>query len=455
MSGHSCSGLRRNLSRCVQTRGWKCGTNTSGLNTISRIDSSSQCGTHFLKYKSPIKNRAKQSFSYFSTLKEVKKEKSRRNNESRKVFNVGQGFNSKSSLIKAQGLNPAQKKMAITQLDSMEQVTKNLLALDMGSTELQEQLEKNLESLVNDARVVLHFWSTKWPMHFHPFCAIYSSHVKGLRCPHDLENTTDEKNYGDYGPKQAERILNWIMQIDKYSEGKYDFTTRVFGKDASLIFAYMIDSYLLPCTNPSLHKLELDSSGHDIMQYSSASGTVNINVETWAPSLYDAFRIIDVMEGLKIDNENLLRPTTESDNAIIYTWMKWAVLLDNASTSNPKLKLLDKYFGAGTETNGKMSNIRSPHKVVLAMEEKLRQMENSFFETKDENLRPNTLSYNHILRVLYIQNPDSNLSTSDRIRSYLDRMEQTEDFDLESKTFDTTSSSFGSTRTAAYADVIS
>lgn len=453
MPGPSCNGLRKNLSRCLQRRSWECGTYTSVLNTATRIDSSMQCGSYFLKYKSPMMNftnRTKQSFSYFSTSnKEMKKEKSRRNNESRKVFDVGQGFNSKPSLIKTQGLNPAQKKMAVTQLDSMEQVTKNLLALNMGSTELKEQLEKNLESLVNDARVVLHFWSTKWPMHFHPFCAIYSTHVKGLRCPHDLENTNDEKNYGDYGPKQAERILNWIMQIDTGSKGKYDFANRVVGKDASLIFAYMIDSYLLPCTNPSLHKLELDSSGYDIMQYSSASGTLNINVETWAPSLCDAFRIIDFMEGLKSDNEKLLRPTIESENAIIYTWMKFAVLLDNASTSNAKLKSLDEYLGAGIE-NGKMSNIRSPHKVVLAMEEKLSQMENSYFETKDENLRPNTLSYNHVLRVVYIQDPDSELSTSKRIRCYLDRMEQTEDFDLESNTCDT---SFRST--AAYADVIS
>ena len=88
------------------------------------------------------------------------------------------------------------------------------------------------------------------------------------------------------------------------------------------------------------------------------------------------------------------------------------------------------------------------------MEAKLTQMENTYFETKDENLRPNTLSYNHVLRVLYIQNPDSKVSTSDKIRYYLDRMEQTEDFDLDPKTFDTTNdSSFRST--TAYADVIS
>jgi hypothetical protein len=287
----------------------------------------------------------------------------------------------------------------------------------------------------------------------------------------DLEQTQkDEHCYGDYGPKQAERLLHWIMEVDKKYPNQ-QFLKRVLGKHANIVLANIIDAYLLPCTTSSVSKWQfapelavpngngigignkfMDDDGNDnrninsnnngniqmndFTQFSSSTGSHNVNAAMWAPAITNACGVIDTMDNLMVEYHADMKPDTDSNNAILYAWMKLAILLDLDSSDHSviqNIQLHQRSGGGRGQTDSEQGSpfsmqMKSRKEVADAMEAKLVQMEESYHSTRKERFRPNVLSYNHVLRALILQGTGE--STVERVQWYLRRMEYTEDLAL-------------------------
>ena len=416
------------------------------------------------------------------------------NNRARKQINVGQGENQNYNLLKSQGLNPAQQKGAQVQLQNMEQSTARILNMsprdiDFHNSNINKNLSRaakststststSVDALANDVKVAINFWSNKWIIHHHPFCTIYPTHVHSLQYisninKDDNQNHNDNDNniekqeryYGNHGPKQAERLLQWIIDVDN-THPNLHFFKKVLGIHANVIIANIIDAYLLPCTTSSAAKWQFgqDRLNHnasasdnnsnnnnnnnniqmnDFTQFSTSTGSHNVNAAMWTPAIHDACRVIDTMNNLMTDtrtrtktnaNANtVMTPDTNSDNAILYVWMKLAVLLDLDSSNHSVIQNIQVQRDI-SNPNAELSLpssmlISSRKEVADAMEAKLLEMEERFSSTRDEKVRPNVFSYNHVLRALILQGTGE--STVDRVLWYLRRMERTEDGALE------------------------
>ncbi len=66
--------------------------------------------------------------------------------------------------------------------------------------------------------------------------------------------------------------------------------------------------------------------------------------------------------------------------------------------------------------------MKSVEHVIDSMERKLVDMEQRYFTTRKDSMKPNTLSYNHVVRGVL-----SGPRAADRAQWYLNRMERTED----------------------------
>lgn len=454
-----------------------------------------------------INNGIKKSFATHSNNR-TSSNNNDNNNRGRKQINVGQGENQNYNLLKSQGLNPAQQKGAQVQLQNMEQSTARILnmsprdidfhnsnnsnnisqAAKSASTSASTSTSTSVDALANDVKVAIHFWSNKWIIHHHPFCTIYPTHVHSLQYLSNINETDndnhnsnniekEERCYGNHGPKQAERLLQFIIDVDN-THPNLQFFKKVLGKHANAIIANIIDAYLLPCTTSSAAKWQFgqDRLNHnasssdnnnnsnndnniqmnDFTQFSTATGSHNVNAAMWTPAIHDACRVIDTMNNLMTEtrtnantNANtVMTPDTNSDNAILYAWMKLAVLLDLDSSNHSVIQNIQVQrnahidnlgvHGPGETIDGRnlalaslpsSMLISSRKEVADAMEAKLLEMEERFYSTRDERVRPNVFSYNHVLRALILQGTGE--STVDRVLWYLRRMERTEDDALE------------------------
>lgn len=351
-------------------------------------------------------------------------------------INFGQGVykdDGKQQFRKEQ--SDSQRKAAELQLEQITHSTNRLLNLDTtGKTTLQP---KEVELLSNEVRVALGFWSSKWIVHHHPFCTIYPTHVKGLRYDEQSNKKrnierSDEYCYGDYGPKQAEKLLDWILEMDK-AYPQHNFLERILCESgtntANAVFANIIDAYLLPCTTGK-------SSTHitdDFTQYSSSTGSHNVNLDLWRPSISDACRIIDMMNNLIGGKRTTFEHDTNTNNSILYTWVKLSTLLGLDSSLLGKVSTMQSSNGKkcingddsvdlSNRSEASSSKMGSVNEVLNAMELKLLEMEERYFQSGKESLKPDILSYNHVVRGV-IGGPNG----AERAEWYLRRMERTED----------------------------
>jgi hypothetical protein len=407
----------------------------------------------------------------------------------RKQVNFGQGVNQNRKVFENDGLNPAQRKAAELQLQTMEQSTKRILERKIDTISSHE-----VDSFANEIRVAIHFWSNKWIVHFHPFCSVYPTHVvQGLRYPMEkVKNTTkymdkslnettvqgtlpsshnDSRHcYGDYGARVAEELLYLIIQIQQRFP-QYNVMHRVLAKDGNVAIANIIYAYLLPCTIHASNKwhigqsqsaefsyspppttsttgssggrvedVHVSSSNHvgmddDFTQFSTSTGSHNIHVASWNLAIQDTCRVIDTLEELVANEDFPIQHDTESNNAMLYCWMKLAMLRhictsQNASMSNGSTiqSVPDHIFHHdGHDDDDIQPKSLLPKKkmseVVHVMEDKLKDMENAYFAKKCDALKPNIYSYNYVLRALTLHGSDSLA----RVKWYLRRMEKTED----------------------------
>ena len=192
----------------------------------------------------------------------------------------------------------------------------------------------------------------------------------------------------------------------------------------------------------------------DFTQFSSSTGSHNVNAAMWAPAITNACRVIDAMDKLMIEYHTVMKPDTDSDNAILYAWMKLAILLDLDASKHSVIQNIQLHrrtdtgidTDTDTDTDGGIHTHTRTHgqadiepnnslpssmqmtsrkQVADAMEAKLVEMEERYHSTQRERFRPNVFSYNHVLRALILQG--SGESNCERVQWYLRRMEQTED----------------------------
>ena len=319
-------------------------------------------------------------------------------------------------------LSRSQQKSANVQLKQITNSTNRILNIDVES-EIQTN---EVESLANEVLVALHYWTSKWIPYYHPFIA-HGTHVKGLRYDEqsasasDASQTqSDEHCYGDYGPKQAERLLHWLLKIDQIFP-QHKFVERVIsnGNSGNALFANMVDAYILPC-NRSSHDVSMMD---DFVQFSRSTGNVNVNSTIWGAAVYDACRILDVMGELLARDDLTFRRDVHTDNAILRTWLKLSILRGLESVSDCSGAGSGVGSGASVPTSLEMGSVQE---VVKSMEQKLEEMEQIYFTSKDEFVKPNKESYIAVLRAILEDGENS----ADRIQWYLRRMERAEDLDL-------------------------
>jgi hypothetical protein len=190
----------------------------------------------------------------------------------------------------------------------------------------------------------------------------------------------------------------------------------------------------------------------DFTQFSTSTGSHNVNVALWNLAIQDACCVIDTLEDL-VANEDIPieHHDTESNNAMLYCWMKLAMLRQiceshkyGGSLSTRALSTIqsipDRSIVHGDaidddneydDYNDDNDNVppksllhrKSLLEVVQVMEEKLKDMEHAYFAKKSNALKPNIYSYNYVLRALTLHGSDS----LERVKWYLRRMEKTED----------------------------
>ena len=193
--------------------------------------------------------------------------------------NMHETSSSSSSSAKLAIPSETQRRSAQLELDQMTHSTSRLLGMmtdlktarcssmttttvssspETPSTDInddQHQVGPLSDAIVNEARVALHYWSRRWYMHFHPG---FGRAAKGSALALDALRRWDKSNYvgdddvdiihgvdptmqyyssdaqpdvsmmqhnyigGDYGARQAERLLDWSLSNNLVPRGIFD-----------------------------------------------------------------------------------------------------------------------------------------------------------------------------------------------------------------------------------------
>eukprot|EP00554_Chaetoceros_debilis_P007409 CAMPEP_0194072582 /NCGR_PEP_ID=MMETSP0149-20130528/290_1 /TAXON_ID=122233 /ORGANISM="Chaetoceros debilis, Strain MM31A-1" /LENGTH=1273 /DNA_ID=CAMNT_0038752479 /DNA_START=363 /DNA_END=4187 /DNA_ORIENTATION=+ len=392
---------------------------------------------------------------------------------------------------------PAQRKAARLELDQMTNSTHRILALtcddlmnDNGNgngSASSNSKGNNHMSLVNEIRVVLNYWSNRWVYIYHPYLAIFPTHVKYTIMDRGRNNVTssssssytkEEEQCGDYGPRQAERLLRWMRELESESQNDtLNLIERVMEIDGNVVLHNIIDAYLLPCVTNMSHKMR-DSTfehgvtasasasasagessptsqgsqeGSDFIQFSSVTGNHNVNRSLWVPALYDAARAIDLMNDIHTSRNNTNVSVSgggssgsgggldrHGRNAILHTLAKLCILMANQKSYGKLIADNSVNIGwkAGIDDNSSLPTtceMKSIDEVLSKMEELLQEMECE----SDPSFQPDIISYNHVIGTLARTNTGKGTEKSagnrscmeacDRAEWYLRRMELSED----------------------------
>lgn len=296
-----------------------------------------------------------------------------------------------------------------------------------------------IESLVNEVRVTMYYWVSRWITHFHPYFALAPTHVnKGLAYPatatatatsiiHNHNHANEEECYGDYGPKQAERILRWVIDMDR-KHAEYNFLNKVVGSNlGNIVFGNIIEAYLLPCgTNMTsrerFHDLQgpskIPESERSFVPLSSLTGTMNVDPSQWIPAMLQTLQMVDLMQATYQKQDTL------SQNSILYACSKLLVLHSRCKQG------IDWKSCCSDPTSLQMMfcKFESVQEIIHHMEKILNDMETKYKNTKNESIRPDTITYNHVLGALARgYDPDASL----KAQHYLKRMEKFESLSLD------------------------
>jgi pentatricopeptide repeat protein len=373
-------------------------------------------------------------------------------------------LNIRGSII--QPVSDAQRRAAQLELDRMNESTSRLL--QMTSVPVSD-------SIVNESRVALHYWSRRWYMHHHPG---FGRAAKGsqlslqalrqwdvgkydnnnnmtnvgrfsanTRLQHERNQKTAEQHIqqggGDHGARQAERLLDWSIEnnliphgiFDPPTEGSYIKTAdQNVATSPNLTCANIVQTYLLPCewggfggSNELVHG---DSYGFT----NDAALPKNLIANaSYVRALADATRVIKKMKQLHATYPDQISPDTLSIVTELSVWSKRAILLS---------EILSKDIVAGSNVGSISSNLLEllnslehdiedsldlrHDKYTLQgcldhMETILADAENRYTSTNDDRIRPSIDCYNHIIGAWARSDLDVALG---KLKQYLYGMEQ-------------------------------
>lgn len=371
-------------------------------------------------------------------------------------------FNVKGNI--AQPISEAQRRAAQLELDRMNESTSRLL--EMTTVPVSD-------SIVNEGRVALNYWSRRWYMHFHPGFGRAAKgsqlSLQALRQWDKQDNTdnnnmidvdketadneenqanTEQKKGGDHGARQAERLLDWSIENNLIPHGIFDLSQGSYIKSSdqhlanspNLTCANIVQTYLLPCefggfggTNELVH-----GNSYGITNDATLSKHFIANA-SYVRALADATRVMKKMKQLHSTYPEQISPDTLSVVTEMNVWSKRAVLLneiqskDSLSGSNANLNssnLLD-LLKTLEKDDEDFDAVGYVNKYTLQgcldhMETILAEAENRYTSTNDDRIRPAVDWYNHIIGAWARSNLDDSLEKTKHFLHGMEKFAQTE-----------------------------
>jgi len=392
-------------------------------------------------------------------------------------------------------VSPMQRRKADDELQRYQKITSRIIA-----SQTVPDSPAALIALLNEVRVTLHYWTTRWHFFFHPSRAIAPTPILQSVSVNTSWSSVDRKKseqfYSDYGVNQATRLLDWIITIDQiYPQHK--IVDKIISIDKNAVFVNLIDSCLLSCqtSDHQQHHQSTQLYHHDkvsnllkqeddkYIENPSSISTVkniqpkrnvkgvdsssdvhmlatksikNIHLKSWIHALLLSGKILDKMKFLHSSPNNELQMDTDAMNTILNILSKQCVVMlkilnskDVNDTINTKIVWKEYLLSSATEIHN--DNDVPPsnfsflciHDLISHMESLLTLMENT------ETITPDEFSYNTIIATLARLN---NVPWArERADWYLKRMERTEDEDL-GRSFESINPNYP--RTTIYADTI-
>ena len=341
-------------------------------------------------------------------------------------------------------VSEAQRRAAQLELDRMNESTSRILQMKNISVS---------DSIVNETRVALNYWSRRWYMHFHPG---FGRAAKGSQLslqalrqwdmgrhdniddnmniirtgedslpastkPYDAETYAGiEDNIpqsgGDHGARHAERLLDWSIENDLIPHGVFDLpkegsyiktTDEHLANSPNLTLTNIIQTYLLPCEfggfGGSDELLHGDSSYATLPKHFIANSS-------YVRALADATRVMNKMKRLHSKYSDQLLPDTLSIVTELNIWSKRAIFLNEiqsretvvgssvASNEDNLLDILKKLEQDDEDTAiiG-YENHYTLQGCLDHMESVLAEAESRYVSTSDARIRPSVDWYNHVI----------------------------------------------------------
>ena len=287
--------------------------------------------------------------------------------QQRLLSSISSGEQQQTSKLNIKGnvvqpISEAQRRAAQLELDRMNESTSRLLQMTNVPVS---------DSIVNEARVALNYWSRRWHMHFHPgfgraargsqlsLAALrqWDKHdnidndvidVDGLTAHNEEKQTNAEQHIqqggGDHGSRQAERLLDWSIENNLIPHGIFDLSKEgsyIKSSDPHLVAspnvtcANIVQTYLLPCefggfggSNELVHG---DSYGFTNDATLSKHFIANAS---YVRALADATRVMKKMKHVQSTYPDQLSPDTLSIVTELNVWSKRAILLNEIQSKD-------------------------------------------------------------------------------------------------------------------------
>ena len=394
--------------------------------------------------------------------------------QQRTLSSSGQQQQNPNKRTVVQPISDAQRRAAQLELDRINESTSRLLQMTNVPVS---------DSIVNETRVALNYWSRRWYMHFHPG---FGRAAKGSQLSlqalrqwdvgkyddNNNNNTTDvgslptnteqhegnqtnaeqhiKQGGGDHGARQAERLLDWSIEnnliphgiFDLSSEGSYIKTAdQNLATSPNLTCANIVQTYLLPCEFGGF-------GGSNELVHGDSYGFTNdatlpkhfIANASYVRALADAKRVMKKMKHLHSTYPNQISPDTLSIVTELNVWSKRAILLNEIQSKDNILP--------GSNVGSNSSNliellksleqndenpivVRCDSKYTLQgcldhMETILAEAENRYKSTKDDRIRPSVDWYNHIIGAWARSDLDDALEKTKQFLYGMEQCDETE-----------------------------
>ena len=324
--------------------------------------------------------------------------------------------NNKSSAPKFRA-SPEQRTVARLELERMRRSTDRLLALlsrnspgaaDADGNEAKADLHS--PALTNELRVVLHYWTTRWYSHHHPYLTATPTVDKGA----------------DAGAVTAERLLDAIVAFDSGGDaregdrkrgGYGSLIDKVVSGDGNAALVNLIEARLLPCTTTGAGPMGSASSGGIGIGGAAAvasSGVMatskSIDAQAWIGAIRDALRVYGKMRSLWEEGRCDARPDAASLGAGLNVLSKLCGVLQSKNSMNESAqKELVRAINATLRPPRPLETSHlSADGVLGVMEDMIGDAERRYHDPSRDNganigpsfggvIRPDVLTYNTYL----------------------------------------------------------